>query len=175
MATKTNQTGRPRNSSSETSSPVRVVAEKPGAGSPTRGCVAAPATSIDAGILEAAEIFASLTEPRPGRQPLTPADAVAELRRMCDDRRLDPDASAAVVEGAGLPRPRKEHPCGLTDREVDVLRLAARGLSNPQIAAELIISARTVGHHLSHIYDKTGLRTRSGVAVFAAENRLLPG
>ena len=132
----------------------------------------APTDSLDAAIVAAAEVFASLTEPRPGRQPSTPAQAVPELRRVPN---LDRDACAAVIEGAGLPRPPTEHPCGLTDREVDVLRLAARGLSNPQIAAELIISARTVGHHLSHIYDKTGLRTRAGVAVFAAENRLLPG
>jgi len=57
---------------------------------------------------------------------------------------------------------------------VDVLRLAARGLSNRQIATELLLSDRTVGHHLAHIYDKTGRRTRAGAAVFAMEHDLLP-
>ena len=55
-----------------------------------------------------------------------------------------------------------------------MLRLAARGLSNREIAGELGISDRTVGHHLTHVYDKTGFRTRAGVAVWAVERRLLP-
>ncbi|MBD4982869.1 LuxR family transcriptional regulator, partial [Xanthomonas citri pv. citri] len=70
--------------------------------------------------------------------------------------------------------PRPSWPAGLTDREVDVLRLAARGLSNRQIAAELVVSDRTVGHHLAHVYDKTGRRTRAGAAVFAIEHGLVP-
>jgi DNA-binding NarL/FixJ family response regulator len=88
--------------------------------------------------------------------------------------RLDPDACAAVIEGAGLARPRTPRPRGLTDREVEVLRLSARGLSNRQIAVELAISERTVGHHLAHVFDKTGRRTRAGAAVFAMEHDLLP-
>ena len=55
-----------------------------------------------------------------------------------------------------------------------MLRLSVRGLSNRQIAGELGISERTVGHHLAHIYDKTGRRTRAGAAVFAMEHDLLP-
>jgi DNA-binding NarL/FixJ family response regulator len=78
-----------------------------------------------------------------------------------------------VVEGAGMPRPRRAWPADLTDREVDVLRLAARGLSNREIAADLVLSERTVGHHLAHVYDKIGRRTRAGAAVFAMEHGLL--
>ena len=55
-----------------------------------------------------------------------------------------------------------------------MLRLTARGCTNREIAAQLHISERTVGHHLAHVYDKTGLRTRAGVAVWAVENRVLP-
>jgi DNA-binding NarL/FixJ family response regulator len=80
-----------------------------------------------------------------------------------------------VVEAAGLKRPRAAAPLDLTGREVEVLRLAARGLSNREIAAELFVSERTIGHHLAHIYDKTGRRTRAGAAVFAIEHGLLPG
>jgi hypothetical protein len=64
---------------------------------------------------------------------------------------LDPRACAAVIEASGLPRPRAELPAGLSEREVDVVRLAARGMSNREIGDELETSDRTVGHHLAHI------------------------
>jgi DNA-binding NarL/FixJ family response regulator len=56
-----------------------------------------------------------------------------------------------------------------------VLRLTARGMSNRAIADRLRVSDRTVGHHLAHVFDKTGRRTRAGAAVFAMEHGLLPG
>jgi DNA-binding NarL/FixJ family response regulator len=56
---------------------------------------------------------------------------------------------------------------------VEVLRLAARGLSRQEIAGELFVSPKTVQHHLSHIYDKTGRRTRAGAALFAVQHGLL--
>lgn len=61
----------------------------------------------------------------------------------------------------------------LTPRELEVLRLACRGLSNRGIASQLRISPRTVGHHLAHVFDKTGLRTRSAVAVWAVFHGVL--
>jgi DNA-binding NarL/FixJ family response regulator len=82
---------------------------------------------------------------------------------------------SAVIGGAGLPRGRQAWPSDLTDREVQVLRLTARGLSNRAIAGELGVSDRTVGHHLAHVFDKTGQRTRAGAAVFAIVHGLLPG
>ena len=54
-----------------------------------------------------------------------------------------------------------------------MLCLLARGLTNKQIAAELFLSHRTVGHHLAHVYDKIDRRTRAGAAMFAAEHALL--
>ncbi len=51
-------------------------------------------------------------------------------------------------------------PAGLTDREVDVLRLISRGLANKQVAARLGISSKTVGHHIEHLYTKVGVSTR---------------
>lgn len=131
--------------------------------------------SPSARILAAADVFAAMTEPRPYRRARKPGDAARELAAEAAAGRLDRDACAAVVEAAGLRPQRAEYPSGLTEREVDVLRLAARGLSNRQIATELVLSERTVGHHLTHIYDKIGRRTRAGAAVFAMEHGLLPG
>ncbi|MFC9893661.1 HD domain-containing phosphohydrolase [Nocardia sp. NPDC127579] len=125
-------------------------------------------------ILAAADVFAALTEPRPHRPAHAGDAAAAILMSEATAGALDTAACAAVIEAAGLRKPRTELPCGLTEREVDVLRLAARGLSNREIAAELVVSERTVGHHLAHIYDKTGRRTRAGAAVFAMEHGLLP-
>jgi DNA-binding NarL/FixJ family response regulator len=126
-------------------------------------------------LLAAADVLAALTESRPHRPALPLAEAAARLTAESAAGRLDADACAAVIAGAGLPRPRAAWPCDLTDREVEVLRLAARGLSNRGIAARLGVSDRTVGHHLAHVFDKTGRRTRAGAAVFAMEHGLLPG
>ncbi|MEE1941165.1 HD domain-containing phosphohydrolase [Streptomyces sp. TRM 70361] len=125
-------------------------------------------------ILAAADTFAALTEPRPHRAALGADEAAALLLREAGAGGPDRHACALVIEAAGLPRPGRTLPAGLTGREVEVLRLAARGLSNREIGERLHISARTVGHHLAHVYDKTGRRTRAGVAVFAMEHRLLP-
>jgi DNA-binding CsgD family transcriptional regulator len=64
------------------------------------------------------------------------------------------------------------HPAGLTDREVEVLRLVATGSSNPEIAAALVLSEKTVARHLSNIFTKLDVRTRTAAAAFAFANRL---
>jgi HD-GYP domain-containing protein (c-di-GMP phosphodiesterase class II)/DNA-binding CsgD family transcriptional regulator len=125
-------------------------------------------------LLAAADVFAAVTEPRAHRPAVDPDAARALLTAEAGAGRLDRQAVTAVVEGAGLPRPGRAWPCELSDREVEVLRLAAKGLRNRQIAEQLTVSERTVGHHLAHIYDKTGRRTRAGAAVFAMEHGLLP-
>ena len=72
-------------------------------------------------------------------------------------------AVAAVLEAAGQERaPAPAPPAGLTEREVEVLGLLAHGLTNKQIAGRLYLSAKTVQHHIAHIYDKIDRRTRAG-------------
>ncbi len=127
-------------------------------------------------ILEAAEAYAGWVEPRPGRGALAPAEVADRLRSAVAAGLLDGEAVDLVLAGSGRPPARRPAPSApaLSAREVEVLQLTARGLTNRQIAAELVISERTVGHHLAHVYDKTGLRTRAGVAVWAVEHGLLP-
>lgn len=69
--------------------------------------------------------------------------------------------------------PSTAYPAGLTAREVEVLRLAAQGLSYAQIAERLIISARTVDAHLRSIYGKLGVTSRNEATRVAREHQLL--
>ena len=64
-------------------------------------------------------------------------------------------------------------PAGLTAREVEVLALLARGLSNRDIARTLVITEKTVGNHVEHIYTKIDRTTRAGAALFAMQHGLL--
>jgi DNA-binding CsgD family transcriptional regulator len=70
---------------------------------------------------------------------------------------------------------RTARPAGLTSREVEVLRLLATGLSNKEIAERLVISPRTAGHHVEHIYAKTGTANRAMASLFAATHGLISG
>ena len=65
----------------------------------------------------------------------------------------------------------QRYPAGLTPREVDVLRLLPRGLSNAEIAAALFVSPRTVQTHLSNLYTKLGIAGRAEAIAFAAQPR----
>ena len=125
-------------------------------------------------LLAAADVFAALTEPRPYRESHTTAEAAGALEAEVAAGRIDAEAAGAVIEAAGLPRRRATWPNDLTDREVDVLRVLARGLSNREIADVLVVSPRTVQHHLASVYDKIDMRSRAGAAVFAIEHGLVP-
>jgi len=125
-------------------------------------------------LLAAADAFHAMTEPRPHRAALAPEQAAAQLRREARDGRLDADAVEAVLAAAGRPvRRRRTHAAGLTPREVEVLRLLARGLSIKAIAAELTVAPKTVDAHIQHIYAKAGVSTRAAATLFAAEHDLL--
>jgi DNA-binding NarL/FixJ family response regulator len=87
--------------------------------------------------------------------------------------RLDGDAVQAVLKAAGhRPRRRPGLPSGLTAREAEVLVRLGQGWSNPQIAAELHVSRKTVSTHLEHIYTKLGVKTRTEAALFAMRHGL---
>ncbi|MEA2422437.1 MAG: hypothetical protein QOF55_1536 [Thermoleophilaceae bacterium] len=125
-------------------------------------------------LLAAADSYAAMTADRPHRRALSAAGAATALRAGARAGKLCTDAAEAVLAAAGHRAERPDPwPCGLTDREVEVLRLAARGLTNKEIAAELVVSPRTVQHHLAHVYGKIGRRTRAGAALFAMEHGLV--
>ncbi|HEX4718312.1 MAG TPA: HD domain-containing phosphohydrolase [Thermoleophilaceae bacterium] len=133
------------------------------------------AISRPARILAAADAYQAMREPRPYRAPLSADGAATELRAEVKHCRLDADAADAVLAAAGhrVPR-RREGPAGLTAREVEVLILVARGLSNKEIADRLVISAKTVGNHVEHIYSKIGASSRAAASLFAMRYGLLP-
>lgn len=130
--------------------------------------------SLPARVLAAADVYQAMLEPRPHRPARDPADAAAELRSEVRAGRLDGDAAEAVLAAAGhRARARRDRPAGLTAREVDVLRLLARGLSSKEIAADLVVSPKTARNHIEHIYVKTGATNRVAASMFAIKHGLL--
>jgi HD-GYP domain-containing protein (c-di-GMP phosphodiesterase class II) len=126
-------------------------------------------------LLAVADVWTALREERPHRPAFPPAAARDVLWRESTEGRLDRTAVEAVlsVDGQAAGRSRAPHPAGLSQREVEVLRLIARGHSNREVAHLLWISAKTVGHHVEHIYAKIGVTTRPAAALFAMEHDLL--
>ena len=139
-----------------------------------RAC-GASALPVAARVLAAADVYHALTEPRPHRPAHAAQEATDTLEQEVAAGRLDADAVVAVLHAAGHRRARvdRPRPAGLTEREIEVLRLLARGSTNSSIARELSISAKTAGHHVEHIYAKTGCSTRASASLFAAEHDLL--
>ncbi len=129
-------------------------------------------------VLAATEIYVGMTSERADRQQFTDDEAAAELRRLEADGVLEPSATRAVLVAAGHGEPearqkRPKNPGGLSRREVDVLRLAARGLTTREIAEKLVISPKTADHHIQHIYTKIDVSTRAAAALWAMQNNVL--
>lgn len=126
-------------------------------------------------LLATAEAYQAMREPRPYRAARSPEAAARELRSEVRAGHLDGDAVEAVLHAAGhRVKKRRAGPAGLTQREVEVLRLVTRGLTTRQIAAELGVSPKTAGNHIEHIYSKIGATNRVTASHFAVQNGLLP-
>lgn len=126
-------------------------------------------------LLAAADVYAAVTAQRPYRPAFTPDEAARLLEAEVAAGRLDAAAVAAVLSASGAERPipSASWPAGLTDREMEVLRLIARGHTNRAAARALGISPKTVGRHVENVYGKIGVTTRAAAAVFAMQHRLL--
>jgi DNA-binding NarL/FixJ family response regulator len=81
---------------------------------------------------------------------------------------------AALSLGVDLGFGQPMNLAGLTAREVEVLVLLARGMSNKQIAERLVITPKTAGNHVEHIYAKIDASSRAAAALFAVQHGLLP-
>lgn len=127
------------------------------------------------GLLMCADMYDELTSPGAGTRRMEPAEAADELGRLAAAGALRIDDVKAVLEAVQVASPlvEVERPAGLSEREVDVLILLARGDTNRQIAASLGISPKTVGTHVEHIYSKLAVKTRAGATLFAVQNGLL--
>jgi len=125
-------------------------------------------------LVAAADAFHALGEGRPHRAALDPAAA----SRILSGLPLDRDAVRAVLAAAQAPPARLPRlPAGLTERELEIMRLLAAGRTKREIAASLVISPSTVHTHTVHIYDKCGVSTRAALAMFAMRHGLavVPG
>ena len=133
---------------------------------------------MTARILAAADVYEGLTQARAHRPAYAPSEAADRLAFEAAAGRLDAEAVEAVLAAAGHDHAgpiRQGWPADLTDREVEVLRLVARGLSNREVAGRLFISPKTVGRHVEHIYQKLDVSSRAAAAIFAVRHDLLRG
>ncbi len=133
---------------------------------------------LGARIIAAADRFDELTYDAPDH-PAMELERALDLMNHDVGNGLWPEAFQALVEelgGVTRPPTKARHPqwpAGLTDREVEVLRLIAKGLNRRQVARALFIAEGTVRSHLEHIYGKIGVSTRATATLFAVEHDLL--
>jgi HD-GYP domain-containing protein (c-di-GMP phosphodiesterase class II) len=126
-------------------------------------------------ILGTADAYQAMREIRPYRPMRSADEAAAELRVDVRAGRMDGDVVDSVLAVAGhRPSGRGSRPGGLTAREVEVLRLAVLGMSNKQIAAQLVVTPKTVGNHIEHIYTKIGVSNRAAASLYAMQHGLVP-
>jgi len=118
-----------------------------------------------------ASVFAALKAGARGY--LTKDSDAADIQRAIEtvhrgEALLDPSVQRRLLESLGAPSDQAPaHPDGLTDREVDVLRLMASGQTNQEIARSLFISEATVKTHINNIFSKANLRDRGQAVAYA--------
>ena len=127
-------------------------------------------------LLAAAVAYQSALEPRPYREPHTSDAAAARLKDRVAAGALDADSAEAVLAAAGHAPSRVRRDDALSPREAEILGLVARGLSNRDIAARLVLSEKTVRNHVERTYAKIGAVNRVGASLYALEQGLVaPG
>lgn len=126
-------------------------------------------------VLAVANRYCALTEMRPHRPAVAWEIAAEQLRRDLKAGHFDRDVVNAVLHAAGHRASSSSQGvvAGLSEREVEVLRLLARGQTMKQVATQLTIAYKTVDRHVQNIYTKINVSTRAGATLFAMEHRLL--
>jgi HD-GYP domain-containing protein (c-di-GMP phosphodiesterase class II) len=139
----------------------------------THGLTAASLTASDR-LLAAADTYHAMTEPRPYRTSFPDDVAARRLNDEVEAGRLDGDAVASILVSAGhRAPPARRPPAGLTAREVEVLKLLARGNTNKQIARLLVMSPKTASNHIEHIYSKLSVNSRAAATLCAIQEGLV--
>jgi DNA-binding NarL/FixJ family response regulator len=100
------------------------------------------------------------------------AAAWAQGRSMTPEQALAAQGQKPIPTPTTTMIPPPTYPAGLTAREVEVLRLVAGGLTDVQVAEKLVLSPRTVHAHISSIYSKLGVTSRSAATRYAIEHHL---
>jgi HD-GYP domain-containing protein (c-di-GMP phosphodiesterase class II) len=125
-------------------------------------------------LLAVVDMAVAMGEPRPYRPALDREVIASEIGAEVAAGHLDPQAADAVLATLGVKdRIALRKAPSLSERELEVCRLIAHGKMNKEIADVLGISLRTVQNHVAHIFDKLGMHSRSGVAVWLVENDFL--
>ncbi len=124
-------------------------------------------------LVAAADVFVALGSDRPQRPKRDRSAIEREMLAMVASGELDRPSIEAVLATPPRPRPRSARGRDLTPREIDIVKLVAIGRTNPEIGALLGISPRTAQKHVMNVYEKVGLESRAGLALFAMENGLL--
>jgi HD-GYP domain-containing protein (c-di-GMP phosphodiesterase class II) len=134
-----------------------------------------PQIGMPARVVALADRFADLV-PSPSQEGDETERALKALKQEVGAV-FDPDCYEALLASVGAAPARPGHrtswPSDLTEREVEVLQLIARGLTVRQVAEHLVVSQHTARHHLENIYSKVGVSSRAGAVLFAVENGIL--
>ena len=149
----------------------RILGSKPGS-----GCRIIILTTFDLDQY----VYAALTAGASGflLKDTSPEQLVAAVRTVVvGDALLAPSITRRLVERFARPEPAPdvapEALATLTPREMEVFRLVARGMSNGEIASELVVTEATVKTHVAGVLGKLGLRNRAQAVVFAYESGLI--
>jgi len=103
-----------------------------------------------------------------------PADLLQAIQQVHrGEPSLEPSIARKVLQEMQRPSRRSPTPDPLTDRELEVLRLLARGLSNPEIAGQLTVTEATVRSHVSNILSKLHLANRVQATLYALQEGLV--
>ncbi|HET7617334.1 MAG TPA: response regulator transcription factor [Vicinamibacterales bacterium] len=139
--------------------------------------------AASASLRKACELWRDLEMPFEAAQSCRVLAAICERRGDVEGHRLETDAARTLLEQIHTqPRPaadesveaaRPESTGPLSEREMQVLRLLAAGKTNRAIAEELFISEKTVARHVSNIFDKVGVSSRTGAAAWAFQRNLI--
>lgn len=103
----------------------------------------------------------------------SPQDLIDAIEHANNGRSyLHPDITHKVIQELNKPAPKFQQETLLTDREVEVLQFVAKGLTNQQIAEQLIVTERTVRTHITNILSKLELENRTQATLYALKNGL---